>query len=231
MTPEEENVIRRCRAVLLDFDGPVCDAFAGYPAPRVARDMVSRAVDAGVSVPLEIKEETDPMEVLRGLFKIASEWHSEAERVLREAETVSVTEASPTSGAIEFMEACRETGRPLVVVSNNSPEAVNAFLGKHGLASLTLGIFGRSRLSPKLMKPHPHLLEVALEGLSAAPGDCLMVGDSATDIEVAKVMGVPVAGYANKAGKAERFRALGSDVVTEDMAELATQLRAAGPLT
>ncbi|MFD6095038.1 HAD family hydrolase [Nocardiopsis flavescens] len=230
MTPEEENVIRRCRAVLLDFDGPVCDAFAGYPAPQVARDMVARATDAGVSFPSELSGEPDPMEVLRRLFKVAPEWHSEAERVLREAEVVSVAEALPTPGAIEFMEACRETGRPLVMVSNNSPEAVVAFLEKHGLAKLATGVFGRSRLSPELMKPNPHLLEAALEALAAAPGDCLMVGDSLTDIEVAKEVGVPVAGYANKVGKAKRFQDLGSDVVTENMMELATQIRTSGLL-
>lgn len=27
------------RLLLLDFDGPVCDIFAGYPAPRVAQEL------------------------------------------------------------------------------------------------------------------------------------------------------------------------------------------------
>jgi HAD superfamily hydrolase (TIGR01549 family) len=230
MTPEEQNVIRRCRAVLLDFDGPVCSAFAGYPAHQVARDMLSRSREAGVAISAEAGTETDPMEVLRYLFEVASERQPESERMLREAEVLSVKEAAPTSGAVDFMEACKETGRSLVVVSNNSPEAVAAFLEKHGLADLVGGVFGRSRVSPELMKPHPHLLELALKGLPASADDCLMVGDSVTDIEVAKMVGVPVVGYANRPGKAELFRSLESDTVTEDMGVLAREIRAAGPV-
>ncbi|WP_174546411.1 HAD family hydrolase [Nocardiopsis dassonvillei] len=230
MSPEEQNVVRRCRAVLLDFDGPVCSAFAGYPAPHVARDMLARSREAGMAISAEAGTETDPMEVLRYLFEVAPARQPESERMLREAEVLSVKEAAPTPGAVDFMEACKETGRPLVVVSNNSPEAVAAFLEKHGLAKLVGGVFGRSRVSPELMKPHPHLLELALKELPASADDCLMVGDSVTDIEVAKAVGVPVVGYANRPGKAELFRSLGSDAVTEDMGELAREVRAAGPL-
>lgn len=230
MTPEEQKVVRRCRAALLDFDGPVCSAFAGYPAPQVARDMLARSCEAGVVISAEAGAETDPMEVLRYLFEVASERQSESERLLREAEVLSVKEAAPTYGAVDFMKACKETRRPLVVVSNNSPEAVAAFLERHGLAELVDGVFGRSRVSPELMKPHPHLLELALKELSADADDCLMVGDSVTDIEVAKAVGMPVVGYANRPGKAECFHSLESDAVTEDMGALAREIRAAGPL-
>lgn len=229
MTPEEVNVIRRSRAVLLDFDGPVCDAFDGYPASVVARDMIERFQGAGVSFSMEAAAETDPMEVLRYLFRVDPGRQSEVERTLREAEVLSVEAAAPTTGAVEFMEACRETGRPVVVVSNNSPEAVTAFFERYSLTRLIEGVVGRSPVSPELMKPDPHLLELALKVLDRGPSDCLMVGDSVTDIEVAKTVGVPVVGYANKPGKASRFHSLGSDVVTEDMAELATQVRAVGP--
>lgn len=228
MTPEEANVVRRARAVMLDFDGPVCDAFAGYPAHEVARDMLVRACEDGVSVSESAAAETDPMEVLRYLFEVAPERQPTSERMLRDAEVLSVGEAVPTPGAVDFMEECKQAGRPLVVVSNNSPDAVRIFLERYSLMKLVDEVFGRSPVSPELMKPHPYLLELALKGLSRAPEECLMVGDSDTDIEVAKAVGVPVVGYANKSGKARRFLSLGSDVVTEDMAELADQVRASG---
>ncbi|MFV2199140.1 HAD hydrolase-like protein [Nocardiopsis sp. LOL_012] len=53
----------------------------------------------------------------------------------------------------------------------------------------------------------------------------MMVGDSATDIEAAHAVGAMAAGYANKPGKAERFRALGCDLVIHSMDELATALK------
>lgn len=225
MTPEEVNVIRHARAVLLDFDGPVCDAFAGYPAPQVAQDMLAHSQNAGVPISEEAGAETDPMEVLRYLFQVAPERHSESERMLREAEVISVASAAPTPGAVEFMEACKETGRPLMVVSNNSPEAVTAFLEAHGLTGLVDGIFGRSTESPELMKPHPHILELAFKELPFGPGKCLMVGDSVTDIEVSKAVGVPAVGYANRPNKVGIFRRLGSEVIVDNMTTLAYATR------
>ncbi|NYH52789.1 HAD superfamily hydrolase (TIGR01509 family) [Nocardiopsis arvandica] len=226
MTPEEQKIVRRCRAILLDFDGPVCSAFAGYPAPQVARDMLARSREAGVPISEDASTETDPMEVLRYLFEVAPERHPESERMLREAEVISVAQASPTPGAVNFMEACKETGRTLVVVSNNSAESVVSFLEAHGLTKLVKGVFGRSQTSPELMKPNPYLLGIALKEVSYEPIDCLMVGDSATDIEAAKAIGVPVVGYANKTGKGDHFRHLGSDVITESMDDIAYQIRA-----
>ena len=51
--------------LLLDFDGPVCGIFAGYPAPRVARELIAALRAAGVDVPDATAEQTDPIEVLR----------------------------------------------------------------------------------------------------------------------------------------------------------------------
>ncbi|WP_436885347.1 HAD family hydrolase [Nocardiopsis dassonvillei] len=164
------------------------------------------------------------MEALRYLFKASSERQSESDLMLREAEALSVADASPTPGFVEFIEACKETGRPLVVVSNNSPEAVSAFLESHDLTSLVDGVFGCSTDSPELIKPHPYLLELTLKELPVRPSDCLMVDDSVTDIQAAKAVDVLVVGYANQLGKAESFRSQGRNAITEDMTELAREI-------
>lgn len=44
-------------AVLLDFDGPVCSIFAGYPAPELV-DVLRRH---GVDVPPDLASEPDPL--------------------------------------------------------------------------------------------------------------------------------------------------------------------------
>jgi hypothetical protein len=31
-------ILRRSPVILLDFDGPVCSVFAGYPAPQIERE-------------------------------------------------------------------------------------------------------------------------------------------------------------------------------------------------
>ncbi|WP_233564897.1 HAD family hydrolase [Micromonospora musae] len=60
----------------------------------------------------------------------------------------------------------------------------------------------------------------AIRELDAEPAECVLVGDSVSDIEAAHAAGVAAIGYANKPGKRERFAA--ADVVIDSMAELVT---------
>lgn len=224
MTPEQARAVREARAFLLDFDGPVCSAFAGYPAPEVAKDLLKDAEKAGTSVIPEMREESDPMKVLDFLFEANPRNHVHAEAFLTAAESRSVLDSTPTAGAVEFLEAAHEFGTPVVVVSNNSPESVRAFLESQGIEGLVVSVVGRNKSSPRLMKPNPYLLEKALRGLSVSPAQALMIGDSVTDIEVSQAVGVPSVGYANRPGKAQRFDELGADIVVTDMGVLAQVL-------
>ncbi len=60
------------------------------------------------------------------------------------------------------MRACRDTGRPVVIVSNNAPGAVSAYLARHALGDLVKAIMARPEHRPDLMKPHPELVHRAL---------------------------------------------------------------------
>lgn len=221
MSCEQASIVRKAKAFLLDFDGPVCSAFAGYPAPEVAKDLLDVGAEAGTPVEPAMKAETDPMRVLELLYEAEPRNHDRAEAFLTSAEVRSVLKSTPTPGAVEFLEAAREVGTPVVVVSNNSPEAVGAFLESQRLEKFVLSVVGRDKSSPRLMKPNPYLLEKALDGLPVIPTQALMIGDSATDIEASQAVGVPSAGYANRPGKEQRFEALGADIVVTDMSVLA----------
>jgi phosphoglycolate phosphatase-like HAD superfamily hydrolase len=72
------------------------------------------------------------------------------------------------------------------------------------------------------MKPSPAPVLAALDELAADPRECVMVGDSTSDIEAAQAAGVIAIGYANKPGK--RTRLARADVLIDSMAELATRL-------
>jgi phosphoglycolate phosphatase-like HAD superfamily hydrolase len=56
--------------------------------------------------------------------------------------------------------------------------------------------------------------------LGAEPTECVLIGDSLSDIEGARNAGVLSIGYANKPGKLERFTAAGADAVIANMGEL-----------
>lgn len=76
---------------------------------------------------------------------------------------------------------------------------------------------------PALLKPHPHLINQAVDELGAAPVRCVLIGDSVTDVYSAQKAGVRSIGYANKPGKRETLAAAGADAVITDMARLVLQ--------
>ena len=109
------------------------------------------------------------------------------------------------------------------MVSNNSREAVTRYLTTAGLAPLFTAIIGRTDPDPRLLKPDPHLISQAIKELNATPADCVLIGDSLSDIEGARNAGTLSIGYANK-GKLECFTAAGADAVITTMAELIPNL-------
>jgi HAD superfamily hydrolase (TIGR01509 family) len=114
------------------------------------------------------------------------------------------------------------SGRAVAIVSNNSAEAVSAYFVARRLTGYVHPVIGRAYADPLRMKPNPAPVLAAVQELRAEPADCLLVGDSASDIEAARSAGVPVVGYANKRGKRERLAL--ADVVIDSMADLATAL-------
>ncbi|THV29652.1 HAD family hydrolase [Glycomyces paridis] len=203
-------------ALLLDFDGPVCSVFAGYPAPQIARELVAtlRGVSPGLADVLTA--ETDPMEVLRIAAESLPRDRVEAvDAQLCAAETEAVETAEPTPGAAGLIDAARAAGLAVAIVSNNSAGPIAKYLKLHGLDGAVSATVGRPFGRPDRMKPDPFLLHEALGSLGAEPTRACFVGDSVTDIEAGTTAGVMTIGYANKPGKTERLRGAGADLVVD----------------
>ncbi|MFY1625109.1 HAD family hydrolase [Micromonospora sp. WMMD735] len=212
-------------AVLLDFDGPVCSIFAGYPAPQVAAELVDVLLRRGVDVPPDLAGEPDPLEVLRRTGAAGNHGVTRAvEDALCEAERRAVETAAPTPYGREVIVAARQAGMPVAVVSNNSAGAVTAYLTAHRLAEYVSPVIGRAYADPGRMKPNPEPILQAVRSLGELPARCVLIGDSISDIEGARAAGVAVIGYANQPSKVEAFGSAGADVVITSMGELAAAL-------
>ncbi|MFI7105623.1 HAD family hydrolase [Nonomuraea sp. NPDC050227] len=218
-------VMGETRCLLLDFDGPVCDIFAGLPAPTVADALRATLEAAGARLPPTVRATNDPLEVFRHSASLGDELNELAMRRLTELEVKAAGVARPTPGASELMERARDKALPVAIVSNNSVAAVTTFLDREGLADLVEYVSARATADPSLMKPNPHLLNQALVHLGAEPSSALLVGDSTTDVEASKHAGVIAVGYANRPGKVERLSDAGADLIVTGMQELATALR------
>ncbi|MFI8080589.1 HAD family hydrolase [Kitasatospora sp. NPDC086009] len=211
---------------LFDFDGPLCNVFAGLPAPQVAQDLGRLVLSREPSLRSRVQATNDPLVVMSLAYEADGQLGEDAERALTAAEVAAVAVAGdPTRGAVEALHEARAAGRRIAVVSNNSADCVCAFLERHALAQYVEDIVGRPTGRPDLMKPSPHSLLRAAENLGVEIAKCTLIGDSLTDIEAAHVAGATAVGYANKPHKRLAFDRAGADSIIDGMGEIAGALR------
>jgi phosphoglycolate phosphatase-like HAD superfamily hydrolase len=228
-TAQLHQVLAGTRNLLLDFDGPVCSIFSGYPAPNIATELRNLITAEGIELPAAVHDQDDPLEVLRITADLDGE--SLTRRVadaLRDAEVTAADSAEPTSHIEDVLVAAGNTGRRVAIVSNNSKAAVEAYLSRHGLLSMFARIVARyDGMDPHYLKPNRHLVMLALIGMDAAPWSTTLVGDSVTDIKAARSAGIRSIGYANKPGKRAALADAGADAVIGSMSDLASGMREA----
>ncbi|MDA3644153.1 HAD-IA family hydrolase [Saccharopolyspora indica] len=217
-------VLGRVSAVLFDFDGPLCDVFAGLPAGRIAVQL-GDLVEAETGERIDLDTD-DPMEVLRRSVGLRPNLTREVDQALLNAELSAVQVSVPNLAGVAALRTSLESGMRVGIVSNNAKEAVDVFLRIQGLGEVVSPVIGRALGHPDRMKPNPEPLVRALDDLELSPGEAVLVGDSLTDIEACRAVGMPCIAYANKPGKAERF--VRADAVVDNMTSLADALAEVG---
>jgi len=229
--PRLPALLTASRYILLDFDGPVCDIFAGLPARDVAEDLRAQLIDRFPGpLPTEIAETHDPLLIVRQVADHAPHLSPHIDAELCRAELHAVESSAPTPGAAKFLDACQATNRPVAIVSNNSAPAIRAYLNHHGLTHLVQHVHGRDPHDPRRMKPDTFLLAQTVTALGADPATSVLIGDSTTDIDAARAYGIPVIGYVNKPRKHQTLSP--ADALTtsmETLAELAQENPATSP--
>ncbi|TDD64491.1 hypothetical protein E1262_27980 [Jiangella aurantiaca] len=127
------DLIASTSLVMLDFDGPVCSVFAGLPAPEVAGRLRRELRRLGVRVDEKPERVGDPLSIYRHSREGGPVVVHAIYEALVAAELEAVTTATPTPGAVDVIEAVRESGRRVAVVSNNAADAVAKYLRTHDL--------------------------------------------------------------------------------------------------
>jgi phosphoglycolate phosphatase len=222
-----DDIVTRSRCLLLDFDGPVCDIYAGLTDATVAAHLRNIITGQGITgMPDRITSACDPIAVFDYAATISPELGALVETEMADQEVAAVATARPVPYVHEVVTSARGTGRLIAIVSNNSDRAVRAYLDQHGLADRVDLISARTSPDPFLLKPSPHLLNEAITGLDASPAECVIIGDSVTDIQAARLAGIASIGYANKPGKRDGFTAEGATAIITSLADLVVPLRA-----
>lgn len=212
MTSAHETL---CRAdhVLLDFDGPVCAVFAAVTDSQVADALRTGFAEQGRTLPEVLATATDPFDMLTYAAEISPQLARVVEAEFSRWEQRAVVEAPPTPGVRDVLAWMTNTRRTVTIVSNNATSAVETYLRHAGLEEFVTGISARQPNDVTRLKPHPHLLQEAIAARDAQPRRCVMIGDSASDIQAAHVAGMPSIAFANKQGK--------YDTLAQDMPEAA----------
>ncbi len=96
-------------------------------------------------------------------------------------------------GALETLAAIRAAGRRTAVATGKSRRGLNRVWGNTGLGSY----FDDSRCADETRsKPDPLMLLELCDAAGLKPGDCLMVGDTEWDLDMAARIGMPSVGVA-----------------------------------
>ena len=214
------DLVARARVVLLDFDGPICSVFAGYPAVRAVSTMLRAMEAAGFDVRPQWLNLEDPHRLLVEVATQIPEAVGIAEDALTRSEVHAVDSAQITVGVTELIDQVTGRGQQWAVVSNNSTVSIAQFCRRKDFARTPTLIVGRPKGEPHLMKPNPFVLRRALEILRTPARDAVFVGDSVSDIQAGKAAGIATVGYANKPAKPKLLTAALADVVITSMDDL-----------
>jgi phosphoglycolate phosphatase len=227
-TPDDRlgDIITATRHLFLDFDGPICSIFAGLKPHTVAAKLRDLITERGIAMPADITASSDPFAVFTWAATISPGLAADVEATMTDLETAAVPTAEPTPGVHALITSCRESGRTVTVVSNNSDRAVRAYLTRHALDGPIDTVIARTSPDPSLLKPCPHLLEQAITASDAKPDVCALVGDQVSDIEAAREARTQSIGYANEPGKVESFASAGANAIITSLTTLTLAIRA-----
>ncbi|MFR0353448.1 HAD family hydrolase [Streptomyces sediminimaris] len=219
------SLLGQVKAVLFDFDGPICALFAGRPTTSVADAIKRTAREVWecdfLSPEVELCDDShDILRLLRGMYESAPDKLSPlplkaAEAKVADAEAEAVETAEPAPHIDVLLPLLAGLGKRLAIVSNNAAGPIRVFLKRSDvrLDAEFSGVFGRNPDDARLMKPHPDCVERAVEDLSLTASECLLVGDKISDFEAARKAGTRFLGYAQDAHRIEEMKTSGAEVV------------------
>jgi HAD superfamily hydrolase (TIGR01509 family) len=222
--PDAAVLLGSARALLLDFDGPVTPLMPA-PANMHAADAGRAALAVHGIDASEIRATSDHVAVIRWAGAHAPEALPDVEAACHAAEVEAARSCPPTPGAHELLRALDARNVPVVIVTNNVADAARTYLERWDLTRYVRDVVGRPDRRPDLMKPHPHIIELALRITATNPAATVLIGDSVSDVEVARAVGVRSIGYAKNPRRGAELREAGADAITDSMSDLVAASR------
>ncbi len=169
----------RIKAVFLDMDGTIVDAFA-----PIIRALNQTFLEFGLPqmTPEEVKRHTGRGDCsMKALF---GERREEAARRFLEIHDEDYLEhIHPLPGAEELLRWLKQAGLPVAIVTSKTQSRAEAQLQRLGWEPLIDAVIGKIDGRPE--KPDPTPIRLAAEMLGMEAGQGVMVGDGVADMKAA----------------------------------------------
>ncbi|MEU6817517.1 HAD family hydrolase [Streptomyces sp. NPDC046860] len=220
------------RAVLWDFEGPVCRLFAGRRAREIAAGLVEWLAGRGLDGLLTEEERatSDPQVVLRAVDRRhpGSDLVTELEEHLTQEELRAAATAWPTAYADPLIRTWSAVGARLAVTTGYSSRAVSTYLAGRGLSDcFAPHVHGRTT-GPDHLTSDPHRLREVLRALDVDAAGAVLIGSTPQAVSAAGEAGVRFLGHAANEDGERLLRAAGADLVLTSLEPLLRALRDAG---
>jgi phosphoglycolate phosphatase-like HAD superfamily hydrolase len=217
-------LMKNTTSVIFDFDGPICGLFSDTSASLVA-NFLKEVLLSHNCLYKEVLTEDDPMVIFRkSLFlwdQGKREVFLELLNVLKYWECNAAETAKPTKNFFAFYSYLEEHGMKTAIATNNCNQAVETYFNRYThTPQLLENTFGRVGYNPHDLKPNPLFLKQAMNRLKVSSDECLMIGDSVTDFEAAKQVGIRFIGHTTTYMKADLLLEAGAEVVISDYDQL-----------
>lgn len=203
-----------CDGTLVDGQASVCDAMeiafaeAGLTAPD--RNEIRRSV--GLSLPYAV----------RGLVPDLAD--DEVARVVANYKSAFFARRQEGhvyeplyDGIGQLLNTLHSAGWLLAVATGKSDRGLNSCLATHGIDHLFVSLQTADRHPSK---PHPAMLQAALDEAGVMPADAVMIGDTSFDMIMAGDAGVRALGVEWGYHDPQELRSTGAEDVARDPAHL-----------
>ncbi len=224
MTP----MLEETRAFIFDFDGTLAIPNIDFGLMRQQVDTIARqyGIDPAEVRHLYILEmiETVRAQLASTSGPSGEDFHREAHASILTLEIDCARRGGLLPGAFEVLQALRQHGFKIGVVTRNSGSAVRTICAAiDNLCDVFL-----PREAVQFVKPHPEHLQRALEHLQVAAGQTVMVGDGPIDIVAGKTLGLKTIAVLTGGGRRESLLASQPDLILDSVADLLSRLSGAG---
>ncbi|MGB3797676.1 MAG: HAD-IA family hydrolase [Alteraurantiacibacter sp.] len=209
------------KLAVFDCDGTLSDgqagvvnamdaAFAEIGAPSPSHAQVRRIV--GLSLPQAIRQLAPDLADSQQSAVVQA--YKDAFRQSRENGSLR----EPLfAGMADLLRRLHANGWTLGVATGKSDRGLKSTLAAHGLSELFATLHTADRHPSK---PHPSMLEAAMDDVLAQPETSCMIGDTVFDIEMAKAIGVRAIGVSWGYHETAELMDAGAVAVANDTAEL-----------